>query len=87
MINPAILKGQIHGGIAQGAGQVLMEQVAYDRDSGQLLSGSFMDYAMPRADDFCSIEVGSPFGADRAQSAGSEGGRRGRAQWVRCRWS
>ena len=59
MINPAILKGQIHGGIAQGAGQVLMEQVAYDRDSGQLLSGSFMDYAIPRADDFCSIEIDS----------------------------
>ncbi|MBI4293091.1 MAG: xanthine dehydrogenase family protein molybdopterin-binding subunit [Betaproteobacteria bacterium] len=59
MINPAILKGQIHGGIAQGAGQVLMEQVAYDRDSGQLLSGSFLDYAMPRADDFCNIEFDS----------------------------
>jgi len=58
MINPAILKGQIHGGVAQGVGQVLMEQVAYDRDTGQLLSGSFMDYAMPRADDFCSIEIG-----------------------------
>jgi len=59
VINPAILKGQIHGGVAQGVGQVLMEQVAYDRESGQLLSGSFMDYAMPRADDFCSIEFDS----------------------------
>ncbi|OGA17727.1 MAG: hypothetical protein A3H32_10655 [Betaproteobacteria bacterium RIFCSPLOWO2_02_FULL_63_19] len=59
MINPAILKGQIHGGIAQGAGQTLMEQIAYDRESGQLLSGSFTDYAMPRADDFCNIEVKS----------------------------
>ncbi|MBI2961052.1 MAG: xanthine dehydrogenase family protein [Betaproteobacteria bacterium] len=59
MINPAVLKGQIHGGIAQGAGQVLMERIAYDRDSGQLLSGSFVDYAMPRADDFCDIKIGS----------------------------
>ena len=45
-----IVHGQIHGGIAQGVGQALWEQVVYDRDSGQLLSGSFMDYAMPRAD-------------------------------------
>jgi carbon-monoxide dehydrogenase large subunit len=50
-VNPLILHGQTHGGIAQGAGQVLMEQVVYD-EAGQLLTGSFMDYAMPRADDF-----------------------------------
>jgi carbon-monoxide dehydrogenase large subunit len=49
-INPLIVHGQIHGGIAQGVGQALWEQVVYDRASGQLLSGSFMDYAMPRAD-------------------------------------
>ena len=59
MINPLIFKGQIHGGVAQGVGQALREQVAYERDSGQLLSGSFTDYAMPRADDFCNIEIGS----------------------------
>jgi carbon-monoxide dehydrogenase large subunit len=53
-VNPLILHGQTHGGIAQGAGQALMERVVYDRD-GQLLSGSFMDYAMPRADDFPSF--------------------------------
>jgi carbon-monoxide dehydrogenase large subunit len=53
-VNPLILHGQTHGGIAQGAGQALMERVVYDR-SGQLLSGSFMDYAMPRADDFPSF--------------------------------
>jgi carbon-monoxide dehydrogenase large subunit len=50
-VNPLILHGQTHGGIAQGAGQALMERVVYD-GNGQLLSGSFMDYAMPHADDF-----------------------------------
>jgi carbon-monoxide dehydrogenase large subunit len=49
-INPLIVHGQIHGGIVQGVGQALWEQVVYDRGSGQLLSGSFMDYAMPKAD-------------------------------------
>ena len=51
-VNPMIIHGQTHGGIAQGTGQALMEQVVYDRDSGQLLTGSFMDYCMPRADNF-----------------------------------
>ena len=51
-VNPGIVHGQVHGGIAQGVGQALMEQCCYDPDTGQLLSGSFMDYAMPRADDF-----------------------------------
>ena len=51
VINPITLKGQIHGGVAQGVGQALMEQVVYDPESGQLLTASFMDYAMPRADD------------------------------------
>ena len=50
-VNPLILHGQTHGGIAQGAGQALFEQCVYDTASGQLLSGSFMDYAMPRAAD------------------------------------
>ena len=50
VVNPIGLKGQIHGGVAQGLGQALMEQVVYDRESGQNLTGSFMDYAMPRAD-------------------------------------
>jgi carbon-monoxide dehydrogenase large subunit len=49
-VNPMIIDGQTHGGIAQGVGQALWENIAYDPDSGQLLSGSFMDYAMPRAD-------------------------------------
>jgi carbon-monoxide dehydrogenase large subunit len=81
VINPLGLKGQIHGGIAQGLGQILMEQVVYDPDSGQLLSGSFMDYAMPRADTTCDIAVVSnavptalnPLGAKGAGEAGTVG--------------
>jgi carbon-monoxide dehydrogenase large subunit len=49
-VNPMIVHGQVHGGIAQGVGQALIEQIHYDPQSGQLLTGSFMDYAMPRAD-------------------------------------
>jgi carbon-monoxide dehydrogenase large subunit len=51
IINPMIVEGQIHGGLAQGIGQATMEQIVYDRESGQLLTGTFMDYAMPRAVD------------------------------------
>ncbi|RPI46595.1 MAG: xanthine dehydrogenase family protein molybdopterin-binding subunit [Betaproteobacteria bacterium] len=51
-VNPMIIHGQVHGGIVQGVGQALLEQCHYDPDSGQLLTGSFMDYAMPRADNF-----------------------------------
>ncbi|MDB6001420.1 MAG: aldehyde oxidase and xanthine dehydrogenase molybdopterin binding [Rhizobacter sp.] len=54
VVNPTIVTGQIDGGAVQGIGQALYEQVVYDRDGGQMLTGSFMDYAMPRADD---IEV------------------------------
>lgn len=56
-LNPMIVKGQIHGGVAQGIGQALHEHVVYDRDSGQLLTGSFMDYGMPRADDMPSFNL------------------------------
>lgn len=81
VINPLTLKGQIHGGVAQGLGQVLMEQVAYDPASGQLLSASFMDYAMPRATDLSDIAVKSnpvptklnPLGAKGAGEAGTVG--------------
>jgi carbon-monoxide dehydrogenase large subunit len=59
VINPLTLAGQIHGGVAQGVGQILMEQVVYEPGSGQLLTASFMDYAMPRADTMCSIAVKS----------------------------
>jgi len=51
IINPLIFEGQVHGGIAQGAGQALMEQIVYD-DAGQVVTGSFIDYAMPKAEDF-----------------------------------
>jgi aerobic carbon-monoxide dehydrogenase large subunit len=56
LVNPLIVEGQIHGGIVQGAGQILIEDARYDAN-GQLLSGSFMDYAMPRADDFPSFGI------------------------------
>ncbi len=81
VINPLTLKGQVHGGLAQGIGQILMEQVAYDRQSGQLLSASFMDYAMPRADVMCDIDIHenpvptktNPLGAKGAGEAGCVG--------------
>ncbi len=57
VINPMIVEGQVHGGLAQGIGQALLEQGVYDNASGQLLTGSFMDYAMPRADDFPNFNV------------------------------
>jgi aerobic carbon-monoxide dehydrogenase large subunit len=58
VINPMIVEGQVHGGIAQGVGQALCEGAVYDKD-GQLVTGSFMDYAMPRADYFPTIKVGT----------------------------
>jgi carbon-monoxide dehydrogenase large subunit len=81
VVNPIGLKGQIHGGVAQGLGQAVMEQVVYDRDSGQMLSGSFMDYAMPRAEDFPYMTIESnpsptklnPLGAKGAGEAGTVG--------------
>ncbi|VTU32457.1 xanthine dehydrogenase family protein molybdopterin-binding subunit [Variovorax sp. RA8] len=59
IINPMIVEGQVHGGIVQGLGQALMENCVYDKESGQLLTGSFMDYAMPRADDFPMFKLGT----------------------------
>ena len=58
VLNPLLLKGQIVGGVAQGVGQVLMEDIAFDGD-GQIITGSFMDYAMPRATDISSVNVKS----------------------------
>ncbi len=55
VVNPLLLAGQVHGGIAQGLGQALMEDAVYDEESGQLLTGSFMDYGIPRADHFPPI--------------------------------
>ena len=57
IINPMIVSGQVHGGIAQGLGQAMMESCQYDPESGQLLTGSYMDYTMPRADDLPSFTV------------------------------
>ena len=57
VLNPLLCEGQIHGGIVQGVGQALMEDVVYDPASGQLVSGSFQDYCMPRADQFCNFDV------------------------------
>jgi carbon-monoxide dehydrogenase large subunit len=58
-MNPAIVAGQIHGGLAQGVGQGMFEQCAYDDASGQLLTGSLMDYALPRADDLPAMRIES----------------------------
>ena len=79
-VNPMIVLGQVHGGVSQGLGQALLERTSYDAD-GQLLSGSFMDYAMPRADDLPDIEVdllevpsaSNPLGVKGAGEAGSVG--------------
>ena len=81
-INPPSVEGQAQGGIAQAAGQALMEHMVYDPDSGQVLSGSFMDYCMPRAADFCSFDMGShpvptktnPLGVKGAGEGGTVGG-------------
>jgi carbon-monoxide dehydrogenase large subunit len=80
IINPLLVEGQLHGGIVQGVGQALMENVAYDAE-GQLLSGSFMDYAMPRAVDFCPFVLGenevptktNPLGVKGAGESGTVG--------------
>jgi carbon-monoxide dehydrogenase large subunit len=81
MVNPLLVKGQIHGGVAQGLGQGLFETLAYDEATGQLLAGSFMDYALPRADDVPCFEVDShevptqvnPLGAKGVGEAGTVG--------------
>jgi carbon-monoxide dehydrogenase large subunit len=80
MVNPMLVKGQIHGGVVQGLGQALFEDLVYD-ETGQLLAGSFMDYAMPRADDMPFFEVDShevptlvnPLGAKGVGEAGTVG--------------
>jgi len=80
VLNPMLLHGQIHGGVAQGAGQVLMEDIHFDA-SGQLVTASFMDYAMPHAHNLSAIEVESnpvptktnPLGTKGAGEAGNVG--------------
>ncbi len=81
VLNPLLLHGQIHGGVAQGIGQILMEDMRFEKTSGQLLTGSFMDYAMPRASQLPAIAVEShpvptktnPLGVKGAGEAGCVG--------------
>lgn len=81
VLNPLLLEGQVHGGIAQGMGQALLELIRFDTDSGQLLTGSFMDYAMPRADHLPMIDFSlrpvpcatNPLGMKGAGEAGAIG--------------
>ena len=81
VINPMLLEGQVHGGVVQGIGQALLEETVYDEDNGQLLTGTFMDYAMPRADNvpnfsFATRNVpckANPLGVKGAGEAGSVG--------------
>jgi len=80
-LNPLLLQGQVHGGVGQGVGQALTERTVYDADSGQLLSGSFMDYALPRADVVPSVKFDmhnslcttNPLGVKGAGEAGAIG--------------
>ncbi|HVR93778.1 MAG TPA: xanthine dehydrogenase family protein molybdopterin-binding subunit [Casimicrobiaceae bacterium] len=81
IINPMIVEGQVHGGLAQGIGQALLECCVYDKESGQLLTGSYMDYTMPRSDDLPSFKVATkvtpcthnPLGAKGCGEAGAIG--------------
>ncbi len=81
VINPILLEGQVHGGIAQGIGQALFEETVYDNETGQLLNGSFMDYAIPRASDIPNINFSyneilcntNPLGIKGAGEAGAIG--------------
>jgi carbon-monoxide dehydrogenase large subunit len=80
-MNPLLLEGQVQGGTVQGIGQALLEHAVYDPESGQLLTGSFMDYAMPRADDVPALDCGfhhvpcttNPLGVKGAGEAGAVG--------------
>src|SRR3984893_17106857 len=80
-INPMLLEGEVHGGVVQGIGQALLEHAVYDSQDGQLLSGSFTDYAMPRADDLPSFSFAThnvpskpnPLGVKGAGEAGAVG--------------
>ncbi len=81
VINPLLVAGQVHGGIVQGVGQVLLEHCIYDAESGQLVTGSYMDYAMPRADNFPAFKLDfnevlcktNPMGIKGAGEAGTVG--------------
>jgi carbon-monoxide dehydrogenase large subunit len=80
-LNPLLLAGQVHGGAVQGIGQALMEQTVYDKDSGQLVTASLMDYALPRASEMPAFAfetrnvpcTGNPLGVKGAGEAGAIG--------------
>jgi carbon-monoxide dehydrogenase large subunit len=72
VVNPMIVAGQLHGGVAQGIGQALMEEVNYD-ESGQPITGSFMDYAMPRAEDVPTMDVGDHPSPAKSNPLGTKG--------------
>jgi carbon-monoxide dehydrogenase large subunit len=73
VINPLLADGQLHGAITQGIGQALMEQICFDLASGQLLTGSLMDYALPRADDLCEVRAESHAAPTKSNPLGSKG--------------
>jgi carbon-monoxide dehydrogenase large subunit len=81
MLDPVLVEGQVHGGIAQGVGQALWEEAIFERESGQILTGSFMDYTMPRADDLPTFETAAhpvpcttnPLGVKGTGEAGTTG--------------
>ncbi len=74
VVNPLTLEGQLHGSIAQGLGAVLLEELVYERESAQLLTGSFVDYAMPRADDLPEIRAGLHLVPTKTNLLGVKGG-------------
>ena len=73
MVNPLLVKGQIHGGVVQGLGQALFEDLTYDAATGQLLAATFMDYAMPRAEDVPGFDVSSHEVATKVNPLGAKG--------------
>jgi carbon-monoxide dehydrogenase large subunit len=77
IVNPLLVEGQAHGGVVQGIGQALMERVVFD-ENGQLLTGSFTDYALPPATDVVEFRIASHPAPAKTQPAGCEGLRRGR---------
>ncbi len=78
LLDPRLTLGQVHGGVAQGIGQALFEHALFDAETGQILSGSLMDYALPRADDLPAFEGSLTGDFQPRQPAGREGKRSGR---------
>ena len=83
-VNPMLVAGQVHGGIAQGIGQALLEATVYDSD-GQFLTGSYMDYALATCRASADFPIASAAVPGEDQSAGHQGLRRGRLRRIACR--